>query len=114
VTLLARRRHTKPPTKPTPLPAPARRRRRRKKQAVKTTEALIAQGLQRERATGVEPATSSLGKLFDEGPEDYDPWAYSLRGLELRGVPVSTSFIGFDRVSLLNRHRYRHQSSRRG
>jgi hypothetical protein len=31
-------------------------------------------GRNKERATGVEPATPTLGKLIDEGPEDYDPW----------------------------------------
>ena len=27
----------------------------------------------KERATGVEPAMSSFGKLIDDGPADYDP-----------------------------------------
>jgi hypothetical protein len=55
-----------------------------------------------------------LGKLFDEGPEDYDPWEQFEDRPRVSGLPVSTGLTGVDRVSLLNRHGSRHRRATGG
>jgi hypothetical protein len=51
-----------------------------------------------------------LGKLIDDGPEDYDPCGAQLQDRRAVGSTVTfTDFTGSRSIALLNRHHHRHQ-----